>query len=228
MPDQLIILLLHHIGTPPPGVTRRKLYLTNKHLNAHIRSLKNRGYEFTTLSRAPNCTGLTACLTFDDGFRDILDAQLDIPATVFAVTSLVGQKNVVFEGDTGVAPSDLASWEDLKALRDRGWEIGSHAHHHIRLTTTNALEELQASAHEIEKNLGARPTSLAWPYGAHDQTCIDAAKAAGFTCAAITKSGRASFDHPFQLKRVILSSFGALNTFERIKLAGVHQGWYPL
>ncbi|MBK7862901.1 MAG: polysaccharide deacetylase family protein [Archangiaceae bacterium] len=220
----MLVLLLHHLGPPPPGVRQKKLYLTVEHLHAHVRWLQGRGYRFTTLTDALDATDPVACLTFDDGFTDI-DVPLAVPATVFVVTSRVGERSVVFEGDQGVAPADLLGWEQLRALSARGWEIGSHAHRHTRKPS---FEDLAESAATLERQLGKRPTALAYPYGAYDAETLEAARRAGFRCAATTKSGLASPQTPYQLRRVILSSFGVLPAFERLKLAGVHHGVYPL
>lgn len=225
----MLVLLLHHVGAPPRGVTKRKLYLTPQQLRGHVDWLKARGYRFTTLTAALDAEDPVACLTFDDAFEDVVTNALpvlaDVPATLFAVTSRVGERDVIFDGDVGVAPSHLASWDQLKDLRDAGWEIGSHAHHHVRRPP---LEDLQASRETLKARLGVNATALAYPYGAYDEATIAAAKAAGFRCAATTKSGLASRDTPFQLRRVILSGFGAVTAFERLKLLGVHHGLYPL
>jgi peptidoglycan/xylan/chitin deacetylase (PgdA/CDA1 family) len=226
--QRLLILLMHHVGTPPPGVRRRKLYISVEALNAHVRWLQGRGYRFTTLSRALEEKGDVACVTFDDGFRDAL-VRLSVPATVFAVTSRVGDKSVVFDGDEGVAPADLASWDELMELKKAGWEIGSHAHRHVRLPTLSPqqqADELGESARVLKARFG-EARALAYPYGAYDDTTLAAAKAADFTCATTTRSGLASRDEPYRLRRVILSSFGALDSFERLKLFGVHRGLYP-
>ena len=222
----MLVLLLHHVGAPPPKVRQRKLYITADQLKAHVDWLQAKGYRFTTLTSAVESTDEpVACLTFDDGFRelvtDALPALGKIPATVFAVTSQVGQRGILFDG----IPADFASWDELKTLQNAGWEIGSHAHHHVRKPT---LDDLEASQKTLHENLGAKATALAWPYGAYDATTIEAAKQAGFRCAATTRSGRADRDTPFQLRRVILSGFGAVTAFERLKLLGVHHGIYPL
>lgn len=219
----MLVLLLHHVGAPPAGAKKRKLWVTADQLNGHVQWLERKGYRFTTLTEGLDAEEPVACVTFDDGFKDVLGARLDVPATVFVVTSRVGEHGAVF--DEGLPPSDLLGWDELKALRDRGWEIGSHAHRHVRKP---GYHELCASRDELEKHLGTKATALAYPYGAYDAETISAAQRAGFRCAATTKSGLASRETPFQLRRVILSGFGALTAFERLKLAGVHHRLYPL
>jgi peptidoglycan/xylan/chitin deacetylase (PgdA/CDA1 family) len=226
--NRLIILALHRVGPPPPGVRRRKLHITPAALNGHIAWLQRQGYRFTTLSKALEEDGDVACVTFDDGFQDSLRIALPVPATAFIITSRAGEQNVTL--DEGTAPGDLASWEELAQLKNKGWEIGSHAHRHVRLTTLSPqqqADELGESARALHAHLG-EARSLAYPYGAYDDDVIRASKSQGFTCAVTTRSGQASRDEPFRLRRVILSSFGALDSFERLKLFGVHRGLYPL
>jgi peptidoglycan/xylan/chitin deacetylase (PgdA/CDA1 family) len=222
----VLVLLLHHVGAPPPNVRQRKLYITADQLKAHVDWLQAKGYRFTTLTKAvASDEEPVACLTFDDGFRelvtDVLPVLKDLPATVFPVTSQVGQRGVLFDG----IPADLASCDELRTLEQAGWEIGSHAHEHVRKPT---LENLEASQRALLENLGAKATALAYPYGAYDAETIAAAQRAGFRCAATTRSGQADRATPFQLRRVILSGFGAVTAFERLKLLGVHHGVYPL
>ena len=227
----MLILLLHHVGAPPAAAKKRKLYVTADQLTGHVRWLQAQGYRFTTLTHALDAPEPVACVTFDDGFESVLThglpalKALEVPATVFAVTSRVGERDVVFDGDVGVAPSHLATWEQLQTLREHGWEVGSHAHTHVRRP---AREDLAASADALERHLGCRPTALAWPYGAYDERTLAAAKAVGFRCAVTTKSGLADRATPYQLRRVVLSGFGALTAFERLKLFGVHHRLYPL
>ena len=76
--------------------------------------------------------------------------------TVFAVTSRVGDKIVVFDGDEGVAPSDLASWDELTQLKQAGWEIGRHAQ--VRWHWVKGHETGAAHAH---KALNDRADQLA-------------------------------------------------------------------
>jgi peptidoglycan/xylan/chitin deacetylase (PgdA/CDA1 family) len=227
----MLILLLHHVGTPPREAHQRKLYISPKTLVSYVNGLSDNGYKFATLSQALQMPEPVACITFDDGFRNVVTDLLEVPgpklvpATMFVVTSRVGERGVTFEGDQGVAPSDLANWDELKRLRDQGWEIGSHSHSHRRKPSK---DDLAQSREVLRKQLQIDVTSLAYPYGSFDEQVIESAKSVGFHCAATTRSGIASRDEPFRLNRVILSSYGVFPPFERFKLWGVQRGIYPL
>jgi hypothetical protein len=51
MASQALILNYHHVGTPPPGFVRRRLWVTPSLLAFHIRVLRTLGYAFSTVSR---------------------------------------------------------------------------------------------------------------------------------------------------------------------------------
>ena len=224
----MLILCLHHVGAPPPEVQKRKLYISIQALVGYVNQLSAAGYRFATINQALQMPEPVACLTFDDGFRDVVTEAapaLKVPGTIFVVTSRVGERGVTFEGDQGVAPSDLADWDELKRLRDQGWEIGSHSHSHRRKPSQ---DDLAQSREVLHKQLQVEAASLAYPYGSFDEQVIESAKSVGFRCAVTTRSGIASADKPFHLNRVILSSYGVFPPFERLKLWGVQRGLYPL
>jgi peptidoglycan/xylan/chitin deacetylase (PgdA/CDA1 family) len=77
------------------------------------------------------------------------------------------------------------SWEQAGDLLQRGWEIGSHTCSHPFLTQCDdeTLErELTVSREVIEKRLGSCST-IAYPYGDHDERVMAATRAAGYTLA---------------------------------------------
>jgi hypothetical protein len=83
-------------------------------------------------------------------------------------------------GDVIQAPrrADVAhaSWDDLRALTDRGHEIGSHTISHPRLDAlddANIRDELVRSRDEIERHLGRKYTfSVELPFGIEDERAV--------------------------------------------------------
>ena len=76
-------------------------------------------------------------------------------------------------------------WDELAALRDAGWEIGSHTvtHPHLTRLPDDALaRELAGSRAATAEALGACDT-LAYPYGDVDARVVQAARAAGYRLA---------------------------------------------
>lgn len=177
--SQLLILSLHRIGYPPPGAKIRGLFTSPRLLKFQLRMLRHLGFRFMTLKDAvERPQGKVAVITFDDGYLDNLDAlpileQFDAPATVFVVTGDVGQRDVVWDEADEDLPADLMSWETLRELKQRGWEIGSHAHDHIHLDRYSREKQnavVSRSIIEIEANIGETPISFAYPYGGFNRT----------------------------------------------------------
>ena len=127
-------------------------------------------------------------LTFDDGYRDVLDhaapvlARLRMPATAYVITGLI----------SGPDPSFL-TWKDLLALERQGIDIGSHTVTHRNLTLlsdTEASAELRRSRRDLERHLGHAVPWLAYPHGAADTRIVQLARRAGYELAVTTQPGR--------------------------------------
>jgi peptidoglycan/xylan/chitin deacetylase (PgdA/CDA1 family) len=236
---KVYVLLYHRVGTAPPGVTRQKLWVTPGHLALHVRFLRRRGYRFTTVSEALAApAGRLACVTFDDGFRDVVTLgapalrALGVPATIYVVTDEVGRASVGFAEDDGTAPADMASWDELRALRDAGWEIGSHAARHVRLAPLPAEEQralVRRSRDALAAALGAPPRSFAYPYGSYGIETVRAVRDAGFDHALTTRRGVVDGrDGPFELPRVTVGGQRAWHAARLAKLFLVDVGVLPL
>lgn len=85
-------------------------------------------------------------------------------------------------------------WPELGELAQAGWEIGSHSVTHPKLTRIGpeALAgELRESRAEIERRLGGRCDTLAYPFGDVNAAVIEAAAQAGYAAAGSVSSLRA-------------------------------------
>lgn len=87
-------------------------------------------------------------------------------------------------------------------------DIGAHTRSHPclpRLPEHQQLEEMSTSREILENLVGRRVATFAYPYGAHDDTSVDAAKRAGFDLACIVGGGlvRTTTD-PFRLPRLMV------------------------
>jgi peptidoglycan/xylan/chitin deacetylase (PgdA/CDA1 family) len=136
-------------------------------------------------------------VTFDDAFRDVLDVmpvleRLGLPATVFAVTDFAddGRPFAVPElaAEAAAHPERLATmtWDELRALAERGVEIGSHTvtHPHLpRLSDSELERELGDSRARVEDELGRPCRLLAYPYGEHDPRVHEVVRRCGYEAA---------------------------------------------
>jgi peptidoglycan/xylan/chitin deacetylase (PgdA/CDA1 family) len=174
-------------------------------LKIQLRLLLARGYRpasFTQSVLNPP-TGKTVVVTFDDGYRSVIEeafpilASLGVPGTVFVPTDFVGAEVAAWPGTDHWIGSGYEqeltpmTWGDLGVLRDAGWEIGSHARTHphlVRVDDDRLAEELVGSRSVVEHELGGRCLSLAYPYGEADARVASAARAAGYQAACTLTS----------------------------------------
>jgi heparosan-N-sulfate-glucuronate 5-epimerase len=194
-----LVLCYHAVSSHWPSV----LAVTPERLREQLEFLVRQGYSGATFSQvvAGELSVKAVAITFDDGYHSVLDHAFPIlnefgfPATVFVPTSLVGLSGPmswrgIDKWTAGPHEDELRpmSWDELRSLRDAGWEIASHTCTHPRLTELGDAElqsELVTSREICTRELGAECTALAYPYGAHDDRVVRAAGEAGYQAAGI-------------------------------------------
>lgn len=194
------MLCYHAISPEWPA----SLSTTPDAFEAQLKLLKRRGYRpvgLTDLALSEESDEKLVAITFDDAFRSVVKLGLPImerlgfTGTVFAVTSFHDDPRLLhWDGIDQWMDSphqgelQPMSWEELRELRNRGWEVGSHTLTHPRLSEIDAAElrrELEHSKLACESALGELCTSLAYPYGDHNDEVVAATSAAGYEVAAI-------------------------------------------
>lgn len=115
----------------------------------------------------------TVAITFDDGYRSVLDYALPIleqhgfPATVFVPTAYIGDRN---RWDEPLPhPLEIMNADELRAADARGLSVESHGHAHIDLSSApvdDAREDLSRSVAILEEVTGRHPRFLAYPFTA--------------------------------------------------------------
>lgn len=160
-------------------------------------------------------------ITFDDGYEDNYLTALPImekhgmKATVFVITDSVGQ-----------AP--YMDWDQIRAMRRRGTEIGSHTLAHRVLTDLPLAERLhdaRASREALEWQLNTRIRFFAYPFGRFDAATADAVRQAGYLGACSTLTGlNKPGDDVYGLKRINIprSSLGLLEFRLRLLRANLY------
>jgi peptidoglycan/xylan/chitin deacetylase (PgdA/CDA1 family) len=151
-------------------------------------------------------------ITVDDGTADCVGPLLGegrwLPQ-LFVPTSAVGGHAVWLDD------GPLASWDDLRALRAAGVEIGSHTRHHQRTTElppAALTESIAGSRADLRTEIPEPLPIVAYPHGDHDDRTCTAAAEAGFLAGYTTEKGRnGAATDPFRLRRVsIHAADGAL------------------
>ena len=135
-----------------------------------------------------------------------------MPATVFVCTGFADDglplRIPELRGDVDAAPREFETlrWDELRALSERGVEIGSHTVGHVHLTRLRDDEldrELRDSRAQIEDELGLACRYLAYPFGEHDARVRRAAEQAGYD-AAFAVDARTSAPDRWAIPRIDL------------------------
>jgi peptidoglycan/xylan/chitin deacetylase (PgdA/CDA1 family) len=186
-----VILAYHGVGDADDAADPRRLVVSPRHLAAHIRLLRRRGYRFVTaaeLGPEGPPPPRTVALTFDDGWLDGLStvtpllARLGIRASFFVCPGWWGGQHPQVSGPLG----RLLDRDGVRSLVEAGMDVGSHAmtHRDLRgLSDAELEEELVVSRAEIERVTGRPCRTFAHPFGLSDARTEAAAAGAGYDLA---------------------------------------------
>src|SRR5215204_982009 len=176
------ILLYHQIGYSPSG---NLYYVTPEEFERQIFLLHEWGYH--TISVRQLAVAILAgaelplnpiVLTFDDGNENIFTTafpimqKYDFTGTVYVVYNYIGSTNFMNK-------------EEIRALYEAGWEIGSHSLSHVDLTQRQDRQEAEIieSRHKLQTLLNVPIDSFAYPYGARDDLSIEYMHFSGYIVA---------------------------------------------
>lgn len=204
---------------------------------AHMDILAEGGWATPTmgelLAEPARWQGRVAVITFDDGYADNLPAfellrARGMNASLFVVSGSVGGAPRWASRER--PPLTLADRSELRAAADSGIEIGSHTVSHLRLPALDdgaLAAELRDSRAALEDMTGHPVRSFAYPYGAWDRRCAEAARAAGYAGACTTRTGWALRDgDPFSLRRLTIYNGDDAGRFMRKLAHGTNDaGW---
>lgn len=199
--DGVPILSYHKIGD-----TEEAYSVSPADFERQMRWLAENGY--TAISVGELVAHMTAgtplpprpvVITFDDGYADNYHTALPIlkkhglKATMFVISDFLDHRPYM-------------TWDEVKALRKAGSEIGSHTLAHRDLTGLPADEraqDLTLSKEGLEYRLDAPVKFLAYPYGNYDAATEAALRQAGYKGAVSTVLGlNRPGDDIYALKRV--------------------------
>jgi peptidoglycan/xylan/chitin deacetylase (PgdA/CDA1 family) len=213
--SDLLVLCYHGVSERWPA----KLSITPEKLESQLATVTRRGYRSVTFSDALASppASKTVAITFDDGYRSVLEqalpilSRLGLVATVFVVTGYVGREEPMsWPGVDEWLETEHArelvslSREQVSHLLEAGWEVGSHTRTHPRLTTLDdeRLDEELGRAREDCERLFDRPCrSIAYPYGDLDERVVAAAGRAGYSFAGAL-STRLNVPRPLEWPRI--------------------------
>jgi peptidoglycan/xylan/chitin deacetylase (PgdA/CDA1 family) len=128
------------------------------------------------------------------------------------------------------------SWAETRQLADSGWEIGSHTASHPHLTEIDDGElarQLRESRTRCEENLDRPCTSIAYPYGDHDERVVAATGEAGYEAAATLPARTPPSPTPLAWPRIGVYHHDGMRAF-RVKASPTvrrlrnSRAWQPL
>jgi peptidoglycan/xylan/chitin deacetylase (PgdA/CDA1 family) len=174
----LAILGFHKIG-PAPGGWETWFYVPRSTFVGYLAYLKEDGWQ--VLDVAAFLRGLAepeglperaALITFDDGYRSILNYGLPelrsfgYPAVMFVPTAFIGGHNS-FDADNEPMEA-ICDWEELRELELCRVSVQSHGVSHRAFSGLNPAEreqELLRSKAALEDGLGKPVQVFSYPYG---------------------------------------------------------------
>lgn len=205
-----LVLCYHAISDEWPD----PLAVTPRAFSSQIRALLQRGFRGAPLDDVVESRSRLLHVTFDDAFRNIEVGlqeleRVRVPATVFVCSGLADEglrldvPEVRERSRLHPEATKTMDWSTLRAIRSRGFAVGSHTITHPHLTRLSDAEletELTGSRARIEEVLQEPCRFLAYPYGENDGRVRRAAEAAGYMAAFSLR--RAGASDRFGLPRI--------------------------
>lgn len=187
-----IVIMYHSITATAPS---DPFAVSRQAFSGQIGWLLDAGYDIVPLptlveglKTSDPGVGMQAVITFDDGYLDFVEEALPVleafgvPATVFLVTGMLGEKARFNEHSPDAR---LMDEDDVLSIRSCGIGLGSHTHSHANLPALDALalrRELDDSKEALIR-FGETFLSLSYPWGKYSPREVFAAREAGYACA---------------------------------------------
>ena len=164
--------------------------------------------------------GRHLAITFDDGYLDNVRTAAPIlerrrlPACFFIATGFIGSERVPWWDEKLPAKPGWMTWDDVRALHARGFELGAHTVNHVDLGTVKGEEarrEIAESRERLVKETGARVVHFSYPYGRPEQITEEnrrLVRELGFASCSSAHGGTAGRGtNPFRIPRLGVSHY---------------------
>lgn len=212
------IFTYHKIGPVPKRSRDPFLYVSPQQLDRQMCRLRTVGLEIVKLDEVVAAGALPArqaVITFDDGFRDVLENGLEVlarhrvPAIQYIVAGSMGKQNH-WDVEKGDVPEWLMDVAQIKEWIAAGNQIGSHSltHRNLKfLSQAEAREEIGASRKLLEDTFGVEVHHFSYPFGGWNPRVRDLVVEAGYRSATTATFGiNAAGSDLFALRRIIPTS----------------------
>lgn len=218
--DEAVIVVFHRVNDEYPD---DPISCTGQEFEGFVRFFA-RFFDVVPLNellrRLSNGAQLGAALiiTFDDGYQG--NATLAAPileryglrACFFVTTQFIGTDHRPWWDANKKIDTRWMTWDQVRALRAAGHEIGSHTETHANLGVTvgqEARREIGGGSARLDKELGESSGLFAYPYGGVGNMAEEnrpVLKELGLRCCVSAYGGTVHVgDDPFKLKRITVS-----------------------
>ncbi len=203
------VLMYHHIDDAKALIHCDSVSV--KTFELQMEFLKKNNYEVITLEKlfkdiykGINKFRKTVVITFDDGFKDNLEAvgilkKYDFPASLFLIINTISRSGFLDDNDI--------NW--LK--ENSTFNFGSHtlSHFHLpHLSTDEQTKELAESKRILKEKYNIDTNILAYPLGGFTLDTLALAKISGYIGACTTNRGflETKKVHPYALRRIKMTN----------------------
>lgn len=213
---QVPILLYHRISESEP---ENRYEVSVKNFRLQMEFLSKNG--FTTITpvhlskvilKGGNLPLKPIIVTFDDGYRSVYEFA-------FPIMQQYGLRGVVYVITGYVGAPTYMSADQLVELFANGWEIGSHtvSHEDLGKNPSHAYDQMVGSKLYLEKLLGTKELTIAYPYGKADENITRRAARYGyFAGMGLGVSNNHSIETLYFLSRQEIKSNCDLSCFDTI------------
>jgi peptidoglycan/xylan/chitin deacetylase (PgdA/CDA1 family)/glycosyltransferase involved in cell wall biosynthesis len=215
-PISIPVLMYHRVVPEAPTNSHHGVWVTAQSFEQNLISLKQRCYSSITfeqyqlfLNRKFTLPKKPVILTFDDGYEDNytcafpLLKKFGFSAVIFLVADAIRRTNFWDIDEPQVA---LMNNKQIREMSVAGTEFGSHTVMHPNLSQCSPEQirkELVESKQVIEQLTGREIISIAYPYGAVNETIKSIAVETGYKFGIATNSGPLKFyEDLFEIRRI--------------------------
>lgn len=196
----VVVLMYHKIAPAPAATNLPALYVHPDEFERHLAELTGAGLAAVPYGEVLNAVEAGHrgfCVTFDDGFFNVLDLALPIlqrhrvRAIQFIVAGLIGGEDA-WDRAIGEPPQPLMDEGQIREWLAEGHEIGAHTltHPHLpAISPEQARAEIFDSKRRLEDRFSVPIRHFCYPYGDQDPRIRDLVGEAGYESAPTVAFG---------------------------------------
>jgi len=197
------VLAYHAIGSLVDGDLNSIYSLKPAEFRFHVQAIRDfvETQQIPLLKfESPITDGL--CVTFDDGYRDLLTEAAPMLCSASIPFHLFANPDLIESADSRY----LSTSELIELSQMPGVTIGAHGFFHhklVEIPETQLRDELRHSRTWLEQTLQKETLTMSYPFGSVNNTVKAAAISAGFRRAACSQWGfNSAGDDEMMMKRV--------------------------